>query len=382
MTRPPTGVVDPSGERSSSHGWPPRSTTEISAPAPARRSATCSSASPPPASCPSATSRDRSAPRPSRPCARSRTARGIRVDGICGPETWAALVESGFAPRRPAALRAPPEPARRRRRRAPAPAQRARLRRRARGRDPRPRDRGRAARVPAQRRARGRRHPRARDARGARAAWARRRPGSVAAVREREELRRAAPARRTTACSSRSGPEFQTLGDVIGAHAARGTRRPDHHRLLRRGRLHASRPRANQYERRPVPRAPRRRPVRVPLPLLRDRHVPLRGRLPGRHARSRPSSTRCSAPDRRRRPVRPHLRDPARDPDGRGRLRTGRRTRRRGHGRARRPPSPTSAPRSPGRHPPRHRRSSRPSPDGRDRTGARPTGAGYSVMIL
>ncbi len=24
-------------------------------------------------------------------------ARGIRVDGICGPETWAALVESGFA---------------------------------------------------------------------------------------------------------------------------------------------------------------------------------------------------------------------------------------------------------------------------------------------
>ena len=85
--------------------------------------------------------RDRSAR-----CARSRTQRGLRVDGICGPETWGALIESWLPPRRPAALPAPADAARRRRRRPPAPAERARLRRGPRGRHPRPRDRGRAAR--------------------------------------------------------------------------------------------------------------------------------------------------------------------------------------------------------------------------------------------
>ena len=62
-----------------------------------RRCATCSSGSPPRATCPSAT-RPGVFGTPTEASVRAfQDARGIRVDGIVGPETWAALVESGFA---------------------------------------------------------------------------------------------------------------------------------------------------------------------------------------------------------------------------------------------------------------------------------------------
>ena len=67
--------------------------------------------------------------------------RGLRVDGVCDEQTWAALVESQLEARRPAALPPLAQPARRRRRRAAARLSAARLRRRAGGRHPRARDR-------------------------------------------------------------------------------------------------------------------------------------------------------------------------------------------------------------------------------------------------
>ena len=139
----------------------------------------------------------RSAPRPSAVVRAFQEARGLRVDGICGPETWAALVESGFALGDRLLYRPPADAARRRRRRAPAPAQRARLRRRPRGRHPRRRHR-RARCVEFQRNV-GLAADGICGAGDDRRARPGRRPwpsGSVASVREREALRRGpAPAR-------------------------------------------------------------------------------------------------------------------------------------------------------------------------------------------
>ena len=86
--------------------------------------------------------------------------RGLRVDGVCGRQTWSALVEAGrrlgdrFLYRRSPMLRG------RRRRRTPAAAERARVRHRTGGRHLRRPDLRGPGRVPAQRRAPRRRHRR------------------------------------------------------------------------------------------------------------------------------------------------------------------------------------------------------------------------------
>ena len=301
-----------------------RCQTFSGATASARRSATSSSGSPRPATSRSATRPAASAPATEAAVRAFQEARGIRVDGICGPETWAALVESGFALGDRLLYERQPDAARRRRRRAPAPAQRARLRRRPRGRDPRP-PTPRAALREFQRNTGpvGRRHLRARDPRGRSS-----RVGSHDRGLGRRGARaRAAPppapARRTTGSSSRSAPEFQTLGDVIG-RALVGRRRADHHRPLRRGRLDASRPgrtstRADLFL---GVRAGDRSGCRC--------HYFASGKFRSeagfRVATAVQAELDAGARrERGRRPVRPDLRHPARDPHGRGRLRAGRR---------------------------------------------------------
>ena len=101
--------------------------------------------------------------------------------------------------------------------------------------------------------------------------------GSVASVREREELRhpRRLEDHRVYVAVA---PEFQTLGDVVG-RALSGAGAPDHHRPLRRGRLDHRRP-GQPVPRRPLPRRAGGRPLRLSLPLLRVRRVPIRGRVP------------------------------------------------------------------------------------------------------
>ena len=89
--------------------------------------------------------------------------RGLRVDGVCGPQTWSALVEAGCRTRGPLPLPPDADAPGRRRRRAAATAQRPGLRLRSGGRHLRRPDLGRTGRVPAQRRPARRRHRRGLD---------------------------------------------------------------------------------------------------------------------------------------------------------------------------------------------------------------------------
>ena len=92
--------------------------------APARRSATSSAAWPDSASPspPTRPGRSGRAPRPR--CGAFQSRRGLRVDGICGDQTWASLVEAGYRLGDRLALPARADAPGRRRRRAPAPARR------------------------------------------------------------------------------------------------------------------------------------------------------------------------------------------------------------------------------------------------------------------
>ena len=82
-----------------------------------------------------------SVPRPSTAVREFQAKRGLRVDGVCGPETWNALIESGYELGDRLLFLAPPLPARRRRRNPPAALEHARFSRWARGWDLRTPDR-------------------------------------------------------------------------------------------------------------------------------------------------------------------------------------------------------------------------------------------------
>ena len=92
-------------------------------------------------------------------------ARGLRVDGICGDETWGCAGRGRLRPRRPPALPAGADAARRRRRRAAGPPRRTGVRCRPGRRHLRARHRPGRHRVPAQRRPGHRRHRRPRHRR-------------------------------------------------------------------------------------------------------------------------------------------------------------------------------------------------------------------------
>ncbi len=272
-------------------------------------------------------------PATERRCAPSRTARGLRVDGICGPQTWSAVVESGYRLgdrllyRRRPMLRGDDV---------------AELQRRLNGlgfdagredgilgddTTPRP------DRVPAQHRA----CPPTACAGAATLAVLDRvgglADGSVAAVREREALRRGPHRLEGRRVFVAAAPGFETLANLVvrglvELGAGRCARRH------RRRRSASSRPRPTATP--PTcssPSAPATRPG-CRCSYYESGSVPLRGRVhavadavePGARAASWAASSCAGGP---------HLRGPPRDADGRGHLRAGGRRRRRQHGHAR-----------------------------------------------
>ena len=264
--------------------------------------------------------------------------RGLRVDGICGPETWGALIESGFQLGDRLLYLSGDDAARRRRRRAPAPAERARLRRRPRGRHPRPRDRDRAAPVPTQRGHDRRRRVRTGDARPRSRGSAVSRRARSPSVRERETLRRA-PRRldglrvflvvepgdgRARARGRRE--RWATLGAVVALDVS-----GDDPSVLDRARPTASAPARSS-------RSTEQRRARRALRLLREPDVPLRGRPLPRAAADRVAAVGAR---RRRRAGRAHLPLPPRDAHDRGRVRARRPRRGRRAGRCSPPGSRT-----------------------------------------
>ena len=122
--------------------------------------------------------------------------------------------------------------------------------------------------------------------------------GSVASVREREALRRGPHRIEGRRVFLAVAPGFGALADRLMQGPPRG-RRHRGARLLRHRRLGAGRG-GEPLRRRPLLRRPARRRARVPVQLLRLGPVPLRGRLSGRDrgerraaggaARSRPTS--------------------------------------------------------------------------------------------
>ena len=163
---------------------------------------------------------------PGRPRASGSTASAAR-------ETWAAVVESGYAPRRPPALRPPADAARRRRRRAPAAPERARASTPA-GRTGSSAPTPTGALIEFQRNAGlaadgicGRDTHRGRST-GV-GALGRRLGGDACASARR--CAAAPPARRAAACSWPPAPGFEALADAVvrGSHERGRRRRPRRH---------------------------------------------------------------------------------------------------------------------------------------------------------
>ena len=210
-----------------------------------------------------------------------------------------------------------PEPARRRRHRAPAHPQPTRLRRRPRGRHPRPRDR----------------RPRSASSSatpgltvdgisGPATLEAFRRVermagGSVAAVRERDELRRPAGSRaaastsRSRSASTRSARRSRQGLERLRAQVMHDVSGADDHDLAAR---------ANRWDADLFLAVRAGDSTAWEVAWFETGDVPLGARLP-RRARHRRTRSGRSAPASRSTTGRARLHGPARDPDGRGRLR-------------------------------------------------------------